>query len=101
MIISRLVLNDEWFFFFFFSFDSRMLITQLKLYLGPRTVKTEVQRRCQHFCVVRGTISAFLQRNETDSACFIPPLSPRCSTLRLFRSILQWIISAVLLTTLA
>lgn len=89
----------SWMFVCFFRLT--LGITQLKLYLGPRTLKTEVQQRCKHFCVVRGTISSFFQRNETDSACFIPLFSPCCSTLRLFRSILQWIISAVLLTTLA
>lgn len=56
---------------------------------------------CKHFYVVTGTISSFFQKNETDSPCFIPPAFPCCSTLRLFRSILQWIISAALLTTLA
>lgn len=75
------------------------VISQLKLYSGPGIAQSD----CKHFCVVSGTIpSFFILLEEWIRLCpFHSPAFPCCSTLRLFRSILQWIISAALLTTLA
>lgn len=77
---------------------SWMVISQLILDLGPRMVQTDCTVNISMLSL--GQFLHSFRRMKQGEPAFLPAF-PCCSTLRLFRSILQWIISAALLTTLA